>query len=415
MKNQQNSLRQDKRREKRRSRLSLLGLSTWPRGSRMSATSSVGSVVTNAVSLLRTKRLETGNSTAEMEEGNAVATRDRTARKTVEEMEGETKPRTSVLDHVPIETHQEFTIEEDVFYDDDLSEYRRESLYTLPGAFRVARKFINGTVMEEIALEDVSLGSYSTTKTPPVVVPKASLVSESGAQSEGRTISVPVACPEPHILFINKRHVALCLAGIFLVFASLLSGLLVATLKDKEETGRSTMNPTMPPMPTKMPTNIDEWNHDDMDKAVMSQPSERPLESHFNHSKSLFNGRDNQNLSTYPPTVSPTELGPVSENYQLSSMPPSISTSPSSSNSRMSQKNPTKDPSGSPSISSPFPTVSPTNLPSLSPTTRYSMQSSSEPTSGPSDHSIQPSLIDFVGDQSSNSTRVPEELHVAYP
>lgn len=90
---------------------------------------------------------------------------------------------------------QEDTVEEDEeSFEDDLYESQRRSLYSLPGAFRVAQKITDNRQLREIILEDGSIESGLTVKTPPVIVPRASLVSERQAAEQTNRRLCPISC-----------------------------------------------------------------------------------------------------------------------------------------------------------------------------------------------------------------------------
>lgn len=149
--------------------------------------------------------------------------------------------------------------EDDETYDGD-SESRRQSLYSLPGAFRVARKFINNTFVEEIALEDSSIGSFSTAKTPPIVVPKACLVGDdqslASRKSKGRTIGAvtavadglpparpaPITTPQSNHVLLNKRYIIICGLVTVIVFSALFTGMLVAIQSNQDNNGKTSQN-----------------------------------------------------------------------------------------------------------------------------------------------------------------------------
>jgi len=118
--------------------------------------------------------------------------------------------------------------------DEGFHESQRQSLYSLPGAFRVSRKYVNNRQIEEIALEEVSIDSYNTTKTPPFVIPSASLVQESS-----RTVKddpLPVALPASNVLFVTKRHVFICVMLSCIAFGGLFTGLLFALWQRPKDT-----------------------------------------------------------------------------------------------------------------------------------------------------------------------------------
>lgn len=109
--------------------------------------------------------------------------------------------------------------------EEELTDSVSESYYSVPGAYRVKRKFVNSTQID-FAMEEGSIESFSTAKTPPVIIPSASLVQDH--YQEDVDEGLPVAIPETSVLFVTRRHIYICVVLGCLLFGGLLTGLLFA-------------------------------------------------------------------------------------------------------------------------------------------------------------------------------------------
>lgn len=208
MDNQKSS--QDGEREKRRIRLSMVSTPTTS-----------DSVTTTSQSIRSALSLRLGRRESRKMARKGIAT-------STQGMEGESRESTQ---------HEESFRAEEEEYDDD--DDRPSSHYSLPGAFRVKRK-LGSREQIECTLEEGSVESFSTAKTPPVVIPSASLVVQESFQERSEE-ELPIAHPEPHVLLVTKRHFCICITLSCLMFGGLFTGLLFA-LWDRHKLSTSSEN-----------------------------------------------------------------------------------------------------------------------------------------------------------------------------
>lgn len=245
-------------------------------------------------------------------------------------MEGESRESTQ---------HEESFRAEDEDYDDD--DDLHSSHYSLPGAFRVKRK-PGSRERIECTLEEGSIESFSTAKTPPVVIPSASLVVQESFQ-EPNEEELPIAYPEPHVLLVTKRHFCICITLTCLMFGGLFTGLLFA-LWDRHELATTSENAMDSEQNTMMPA------------AVASPDFPSPSKS-----PTLIFGTEIGPLPTFYPSMSTNEFTesptPSPVTYALQSPTVASPSSPTVSNLSL-----TSTPNGGFSFTS-RPTFTPTVMP----------------------------------------------------
>lgn len=226
---------------------------------------------------------------------------------------------------------------------DNLEENQTESMYSLPGAFRVSRKMGSLGQVDEMTLGEESLESYLTTKTRPVVIPDACLVpdgNESVAEKE-----LPVALPQSNVLLVTKRHVFICVALSCIAFGGLFTGLLFSLWQ--------------------RPTDSAPSNELNMNLQDGLSPSPSPT------------------LKVYDGVLVPTQNTEAATTLQPT---PSQTLGPSRSN--VDTQAPTKNPTNSPTVSASgtnVDTTAPTNSPTVS-STRYPARSPTPAPTGATDN-----------------------------
>lgn len=286
--------RNEQRRQKRRQRLSVRGSSVVSDQSNADCESSSSSATSTFMS--RTSWRESRK-------------RNRRGAQADKAAESGTRGRPSIPEE---ESVAEESVLEEPDIEEDFHESQRQSLYSLPGAFRVSRKIVNHRQVEEIALEEVSIESYSTAKTPPVVIPSASLVQESLRKVNDEDLAV--AFPETNVLLVTKRHFFICIALSCIAFGGLFTGLLFALWERPTQAGAtglrngalSTQNRTIPPKPS--------WHEDasnDQTLATTVAPTFSPTNS---VPTSLATGQptapivaSTQHSASLPPTYFPSQ------------------------------------------------------------------------------------------------------------
>ncbi len=332
----------DGRREKRRIRFSHRGSSIVSTQSNSDSTASTS--IISAIS-----RLSQRESRKLRRKGASISTHD---------IESETRESTLQEESFIAEESETnaYDLEEDP--PDNLS----ESYYSIPGAFRVKRKCVNSRQIE-FALDEGSIESFSTAKTPPVVIPSASLVQDNG---EGVVDDhLPLAFPESNGVFVTRRHVCICVVLSFLAFVGLSTGLLFALWDRQMESG--TRNIAVASTPVTTPT---------------LKPSLNEGESV--HSPFAPSTAPNQVTTLGQPTISPTYYMSGSENAGQPTSHPTRTTSVPTTG------YPTTTPSQSPTRTTSVPTTGypTTTAPTRAPNGGFSL--TSRPTSSTNSQTINP-------------------------
>lgn len=307
-----------------------------------------------------------------------------------DEEEGEAEIKEIVPDDPITQVDQE-----ENFEDDSLDEGRRRSLYSLPGAFRVSRMIINNTEVEEIHLEDVSIGSSFTTKTPPVLIPKASLVPEQNHGTENDQ-AVPIAFPQSNVIYFSKRNVFCCIGFSCLVFAGMMTALLMVSWGKPSREGQlssspisepprifgqpsddKTDNPSIGGLPRPVGKPTSKSSSQNEPSSASNQAQESPLTNEDISESFIDASVDGLPVETNSPTDTPSLPNssfpvPTLNPTQYPSLLPILSIStvaPTGTNSPRPSKSPSKSPSVAPTeFKSPQPSGSTSRSPSRAPT-----------------------------------------------
>lgn len=245
------------------------------------------------------------------------------------------------------EHHKALDMEHDNESFEDIQESQQQSLYSIPGAFRVTRKFVNNRHIEEITLGDFSIESSSTAKTPPIIISGALLVQEDSfpdEQKEEKT--TPLSLPKHNFLVVPKRHIVVCATLSFIAFGGMFTGLLFALWDRSSKTTPTNLQNDVAPysIPTSSPSPVIDYNYTfkptqtgtrHIEEFDTSSPPPLPstdLSATVSPTgnppgisvKSPIGATDGSVVTTDTPSESPTELGTLAGTTTPSSAPSAV-------------------------------------------------------------------------------------------